>query len=72
MLEMELSILNFIEDLISIVSLEREIATHEDIKQDAQRPNIALLIILPVQYFWTHIVRSACNSLKFFISMLSL
>lgn len=62
MIEVELRSLNLIKDLIPILSLEGEVPREQNIHKDSQRPNIALLSVLPIDDFWSHIIWCACDS----------
>lgn len=69
MLEMEITIRDFIEYFISVLTLERQITAHEDVKEDAQGPDVALVVVVALQHFWRHVVWSTSNALELLVSL---
>jgi hypothetical protein len=72
MIEVIFSSLNFVEHIVSAVTLEGKVSTHENIQKDSERPSIDFTVVLSVQNFWCHIIRSTGNSLQLLVSFLSL
>ena len=71
---MVLPISYLFEYVCSILSLKREITTHENIQEDTHWPAVHFTIIVPlftILHFRSHVVRSSCNSLKFLSWLLS-
>lgn len=46
--EVILAVLNLVEDLLLLVSLEWQIATHKDVEENAEGPDINLRVIYAI------------------------
>ena len=57
MIEVVLAVYNLVEDLVTCVTLEREITTHEYIENDSERPDITLAIKTTLEHLRRHVVR---------------
>ena len=53
---MVLAVHNLVEDLVTCITLEREISAHEYIENDAERPDITLAIKTTLEYLRCHVV----------------
>jgi hypothetical protein len=62
----------FAKHLISTLTLKWEIATHEDIEEDAKGPNVTFKVVVAVEHLGRHIIRRTGNSLQFLILFCSL
>ena len=69
---MKISFLDFIEDIIPIISLKWKISAHENIQEDSNRPAINLFAIAPFQDLRRHIIRGARHTLEHLTLLLNL
>ena len=58
---MIVSFLNLSENLGRVVSLERQVSTHQGVEEHTQRPKIGLLTIATFEHLRSHVVWSACD-----------
>ena len=45
MIEVEIAILDFKENLVSIITLEGQVATHKNVKEHSDRPTVNLFTV---------------------------
>lgn len=63
---------NLRKNFLSATALEWEVTTHEHVKEDSERPNIALVIVISIEHFWSHVVRRSSNGLHLLVLLLPL
>ena len=65
MVKVILTVDDFVENLISAAALKWQITTHEYVEDNAQRPNIALGVVVTVENLRSHVVWRAGDGLTF-------
>lgn len=70
-IEMEFRILNFVENLSSVITLEGKISAQEHVKDDAHGPTVAERSVIAFDHTRRHIVRCTSDRLHAFLLGLS-
>ena len=69
MVEVILAVHDLVEDLVTRFTLERQIAAHEDIEDDAKRPNVTLAVETALEHLRRHVVRRARNAVHVLVGL---
>ena len=58
--EVELAFLDFFEDLLVVITIERRVSTEENVKDDTCTPYIAFFVIFASKHLWGDVKGSTC------------
>lgn len=63
---------NLRENFLSAAALEWEVTAHEHVEEDSERPYVALVVIVSIEHFRSHVVRRSSNGLHLLVLLLPL